>query len=57
MKLFKIRDFSVAVIVGCVGQMAYYAFNIFWPLHIARLGYSADQISIGWMSVRLIPQS
>lgn len=49
MKLFKIRDFSVAVIVGSVGQMAYYALNIIWPGQIANL-YTTDNIRIGWLS-------
>ena len=49
MKLFKIRDFSVAVIVGSVGQMAYYALNIIWPGQIANL-YTTDNLKIGWLS-------
>lgn len=51
MKLFKIRDFSIAVIVGSVGQMAYYALNIIWPGQITNL-YTTDNLTIGWMSVR-----
>ncbi|KAF2652922.1 fungal trichothecene efflux pump [Lophiostoma macrostomum CBS 122681] len=49
MKLFKIRDFSVAVVVGSVGQMAYYALNIIWPGQIANL-YTVDNLKIGWLS-------
>jgi hypothetical protein len=49
MKLFKIREFSVAVVVGSVGQMAYYALNIIWPGQIANF-YTTDNIRIGLLS-------
>ncbi|KAF9870587.1 hypothetical protein CkaCkLH20_11893 [Colletotrichum karsti] len=49
MNLFKIRNFVVAVIVGSVGQMPFYALNVLWPTQITNL-YTTDNISIGWMS-------
>ena len=49
MKLFKIRDFSVAVVVGSVGQMAYYALNIIWPGQIGNL-FTTDNLKIGVLS-------
>lgn len=52
MKLFKIRNFVVAVVVGSVGQMSFYALNVLWPTQITNL-YTTDNISIGWMSVSL----
>ena len=30
MSLFKIRNYWVAVIVGSVGQMSFYAMNVLW---------------------------
>lgn len=50
MELFKIRNFVVAVIVGSVGQMSFYALNILWPTHITDL-YTTDNLKVGWMSV------
>lgn len=50
MNLFKIRNFVVAVIVGSVGQMSFYALNVLWPTHITNL-YTTDNLTIGWMSV------
>lgn len=50
MYLFKIRNYDVAVIVGSVGQMSFYALNVIWPQQITNL-YTTDNIKIGWMSV------
>jgi hypothetical protein len=50
MHLFKIRNYVVAVIVGTVGQMVYYALNVLWPQQISSL-YTTDNAMIGWMSV------
>ena len=50
MKLFKIRNFWVAVIVGSVGQMSFYALNVLWPTHITAL-YTKNNMIVGWMSV------
>jgi hypothetical protein len=49
-RLLKIRNYAVAVIVGTVGQMVYYALNVLWPQQIAAL-YTTDNAMIGWMSV------
>jgi hypothetical protein len=49
MSLFKIRNFWVAVVVGSIGQMAFYTMNVLWPNHITNL-YTKDNIKIGWMS-------
>ena len=49
MKLFKIRDFAIMVIVGSAGQMSYYALNIIWPGQIANL-YTTDNLKIGGIS-------
>lgn len=50
MKLFKIRNFVVAVIVGSVAQMSYYSLNVLWPTQITSL-YTRDNGIVGWMSV------
>lgn len=50
MHLFKIRNFTIAVVVGSVGQMAFYSLNVLWPQHISRL-YTTDNMKVGWMSV------
>lgn len=55
MKLFKIRNYTVSVVVGCVGQMAFYALNVLWPQHISRL-YTQDNLTIGWMSVSVLEE-
>lgn len=52
MRLFKIRNFAVAVTVGTVAQMVYYALNVLWPQQIAAV-YTTDNIMIGWISVSL----
>lgn len=49
MKLFKIRNFWVACIVGSVGQMSFYALNVLWPTHITAL-YTKANMTVGWMS-------
>lgn len=49
MKLFKIRNFVVAVVVGSCGQMSWYALNLLWPYHIQNL-YTTDNSKVGWMS-------
>lgn len=51
MSLFTIRNFNIAVVVGSVGQMSFYALNILWPTHITML-YTKNNYLIGWMSVR-----
>ncbi len=48
-KLLKIRNFSTVVIVGCVGQMVYYALNLLWPTIISTF-ITTDNIKIGLMS-------
>jgi MFS family permease len=48
MNLFKIRNYVIAVIVGSIGQMSYYAFNVLWPTQ-ASLLYTTDNITLGWM--------
>jgi hypothetical protein len=52
LRLLKIRNYSVAVIVGTVGQMVYYALNVLWPQQITAL-YTTNNALIGWMSVSL----
>ncbi|EON69199.1 hypothetical protein W97_08558 [Coniosporium apollinis CBS 100218] len=49
MKLFKIRNLVAVVVVGCVGQMVYYALNVLWPVQITAL-YATDNMKIGIMS-------
>lgn len=49
MKLFKVRNFWIAVVVGSVGQMSFYALNVIWPTHITAL-YTKDNMTVGWMS-------
>uniref|UniRef100_A0A0B7K2X7 Major facilitator superfamily (MFS) profile domain-containing protein n=1 Tax=Bionectria ochroleuca TaxID=29856 RepID=A0A0B7K2X7_BIOOC len=49
MNLFKITNYNVAVIVGSVGQMSFYALNVIWPQQVTNL-YTTDNIKIGWMS-------
>lgn len=49
MKLFKIRNFWIAVVVGSVGQMSFYALNVLWPTHITAL-YTKQNMTVGWMS-------
>lgn len=51
MQLLKIRNFSAVVVVGCVGQMVFYALNAFWPTGISVF-FTTDNIKIGLMSVR-----
>ncbi|KAL1898142.1 hypothetical protein Sste5346_003544 [Sporothrix stenoceras] len=48
-KLLKIQTFSAVVIVGCVGQMVYYALNLLWPIIITTF-LTTDNIKIGLMS-------
>lgn len=48
-RLLKIRNFSAVVIVGCVGQMVYYALNLLWP-YIIQYFFTTDNITIGLMS-------
>lgn len=48
--LLKSRRFVSAAIVGVVGQMAYYAFNYFWPQQIVYL-YTTANIEVGLMAV------
>ena len=48
-KLLKIRNFSAVVIVGCVGQMVYYALNLLWPTIITTF-LTTDNITVGLMS-------
>ncbi|CAK7202067.1 hypothetical protein SEUCBS139899_004787 [Sporothrix eucalyptigena] len=48
-RLLKIRNFSAVVIVGCVGQMVYYALNLLWPTIITTF-LTTDNIKIGLMS-------
>jgi hypothetical protein len=50
LRLLKIRNYSVVVIVGTVGQMVYYALNVLWPQQITAL-YTTNNALIGWMSV------
>ena len=52
MKLLKIRNFAAVVIVGCVGQMVFYALNTLWPPAISVF-FTTDNIKIGLMSVRV----
>jgi hypothetical protein len=47
--LFKIRNYSIAVAVGSIGQMSYYALNVLWPMQVTSL-YSTDVITVGWFS-------
>jgi hypothetical protein len=54
--LLKIRNYNVAVIVGTVGQMVYYALNVLWPQQIAAL-YTTNNGLIGWMSVSFASQT
>ncbi|CAI6290664.1 unnamed protein product [Periconia digitata] len=49
MKLFKVRNYWVAVVVGSIGQMSYYALSVLWPTHITAL-YTKDNMTVGWMS-------
>ncbi|KAL5319252.1 hypothetical protein ACEPPN_012302 [Leptodophora sp. 'Broadleaf-Isolate-01'] len=49
MHLFKIRTFVVVVIVGSIGQMVYFALNIFWPQQITTL-YTTNNMKIGVIS-------
>lgn len=53
MKLLKIRNFAAVVIVGCVGQMVFYALNTLWPPAISVF-FTTDNIKIGLMSVRVL---
>ncbi|KIW04210.1 uncharacterized protein PV09_04518 [Verruconis gallopava] len=46
--LFKIRNYSIAVVVGSIGQMTYYAFNVLWPTQSTLL-YSTNVITVGWL--------
>ena len=48
MNLFKIRNYVIAVIVGTIGQMSYYAFNVLWPTQATVL-YTTDNLTLGWM--------
>lgn len=48
-RLLKIQTFSAVVIVGCVGQMVYYALNLLWPIIITTF-LTTDNINIGLMS-------
>lgn len=50
MKLLKIRNFAAVVVVGCVGQMVFYALNTLWPPAISVF-FTTDNIKIGLMSV------
>lgn len=45
MNLFKITNYNVAVIVGSVGQMSFYALNVIWPQQVTNL-YTTDNIKI-----------
>lgn len=54
LSLFKIRNYTIAVIVGSVAQMSYYALNIFWPLQASSL-YTTNSVTVGWMSVSSQP--
>jgi hypothetical protein len=47
--LFKIRNFSIAVVVGSIGQMSYYALNVFWPTQATSL-YSTNILTVGWLT-------
>jgi predicted MFS family arabinose efflux permease len=49
MDLFQYRNFWIAVVVGSVGQMSFYALNVLWPTHIQAL-YTTDNMTVGWMS-------
>ncbi|KIW01131.1 uncharacterized protein PV09_07417 [Verruconis gallopava] len=49
MSLFKIRNYYLAVIIGAIAQMSYYALNVFWPTHVSAL-YTTDNMKIGWLS-------
>jgi hypothetical protein len=51
MDLFRIRNYVIAVIIGSIGQMSYYAFNVLWPTQ-ASLLYTSDNLTLGWMGVR-----
>lgn len=50
MSLLKIRPYVVMVIMGTVGQMAYYALSALLPTQITAL-YFTENITIGLMSV------
>lgn len=50
LRLLKIRNCSVSVMVGTIGQMVYYALNVLWPQQITAL-YTTNNPTIGWMSV------
>jgi hypothetical protein len=51
-RLLKIRNYVVAIIVGSVGQMVYFSLNVLWPQQIAAL-YTTNNANIGWISVRV----
>lgn len=48
MNLFRIRNYVLAVIIGSIGQMSYYAFNVLWPTQASAL-YTTDNLTLGWM--------
>ncbi|KAF2007662.1 siderophore iron transporter, partial [Amniculicola lignicola CBS 123094] len=49
MQLFKIRNYWIAVLIGSIAQMSYYALNIFWPQQCTVL-FTTNNITIGWLS-------
>ncbi|KIW04526.1 uncharacterized protein PV09_04280 [Verruconis gallopava] len=49
MSLFRIRNFWIAVVVGSVGQMSFYAMNVLWPMQVTNL-FTQDIKTIGWMT-------
>jgi hypothetical protein len=49
LRLFRHRNLIYVGIIGCVGQMVYYALNVLFPQQITQL-YTTDNIIIGAMS-------
>ncbi|CAK7200619.1 hypothetical protein SEUCBS139899_003317 [Sporothrix eucalyptigena] len=48
-RIFKIRNVNAAIVIGCVGQMVYYALNLLWPTIITTF-FTTDNIKIGLIS-------
>lgn len=50
LRLFKHKNLIPIVLVGCVGQMVYYALNVLFPQQVTQL-WTSHNILIGLMSV------
>lgn len=48
-RIFAVRNVNAAMVIGCVGQMVYYALNLLWPTVITTF-FTTDNIRIGLIS-------